>query len=207
VKIKVLASLPPSYPSTSAPQLQLLSRYIGAFGVDSNLFGAILRTFISSNGVEWTPDVVCVFDGIQNVLERCVKWYEERLSAEKAGELLREDEKEAIHSNHQQPPPLSQNHRGQDFEPPLAHLPEGIEIFEAEPIVDRKSSFVGRACAISDPSQVCCGTISDAVWNAEDALKGPVDFIAFFLRQAYCASSSSHYKRLAMPGWQYPASR
>ncbi|KAK7033602.1 hypothetical protein VNI00_012839 [Paramarasmius palmivorus] len=154
VMIKVLASLPPSYPSTSAPQLQLLSRYIGAFGVDSNLFGAILRTFISSNGVEWTPDVVCVFDGIQNVLERCVKWYEERLSAEKAGELLREDEKEATHSNHQQAPPPSQNHREQDFEPPLAHLPEGIEIFEAEPIVDRKSSFVGRACAISDPSQV-----------------------------------------------------
>ncbi|KAI3610829.1 imprinted and ancient [Moniliophthora roreri] len=150
VKIKILASLPPSYPSGSAPQLQLLSRYIGAFGVDSNLFGAILRSFISSSGVEWTPDVVCVFDGIQNVLEHCIKWYEERLSAEKAGELLREDEKEVAHSNHH---PLPSENDYQNFEPP-AHLPEGIEIFEAEPIVDRKSSFVGRACAISDPSQV-----------------------------------------------------
>lgn len=34
-------------------------------------------------------------------------------------------------------------------------LPEGIKIIEAEPIVDRKSVFVGRACLISHPSQVC----------------------------------------------------
>jgi len=33
-------------------------------------------------------------------------------------------------------------------------LPEGLEIIEAEPIVDRKSSFVGRACKITSPDQV-----------------------------------------------------
>lgn len=33
-------------------------------------------------------------------------------------------------------------------------LPEGIKLIEAEPIVDRKSVFVGRACQISHPSQV-----------------------------------------------------
>ena len=33
-------------------------------------------------------------------------------------------------------------------------LPEGIRLIEAEPIVDRRSVFVGRACQISHPSQV-----------------------------------------------------
>ena len=33
-------------------------------------------------------------------------------------------------------------------------LPEGIKLINAEPIVDRRSVFVGRACQISHPSQV-----------------------------------------------------
>ncbi|KZO98060.1 UPF0029-domain-containing protein, partial [Calocera viscosa TUFC12733] len=35
-----------------------------------------------------------------------------------------------------------------------AELPEGIELVVAEPIEDRKSVFVGRACRITHPSQV-----------------------------------------------------
>ena len=49
---------------------------------------------MSVDGVEWSPDTVCVFDGLQSVVERCTVWYEDRLSAEKASELLRADEKE-----------------------------------------------------------------------------------------------------------------
>ena len=36
----------------------------------------------------------------------------------------------------------------------LSALPEGIQMFTAEPITDRKSVFVGRACRISHPSEV-----------------------------------------------------
>ncbi|KAG7447647.1 UPF0029-domain-containing protein [Guyanagaster necrorhizus] len=152
VSIKVLVSLPPSYPSTSTPQLQLLSRYIGAFGIDSVLFGSVLKTFISINGVEWTEDNVCVFDGLQNVLDRCIQWYEDHLNADKAEELLREDEKELAHPDNRAalvPIPLV------DPAPstPIS-LPKGVEIFVAEPITDRKSAFIGRACSISDPSMV-----------------------------------------------------
>ncbi|KAF5393011.1 hypothetical protein D9757_001126 [Collybiopsis confluens] len=147
IKIRVLISLPPTYPAESPPQLQLLSRYIGAFGVDYNLFGSILRTYISANGVEWTQDAVCVFDGLQNVLDHCVRWYEDHLSAQKADELLRDEASEI--RNGQQPP--LDNGAPTPIQPPL--LPEGVQIFEAEPILDRKSAFVGRACAITDPSQ------------------------------------------------------
>ncbi|KAJ6588336.1 imprinted and ancient [Mycena capillaripes] len=152
VSIRVLVSLPDNYPAAAPPQLQLLSRYIGAFGADASLFGEVLRTFISSaSGVEWVPDTVCVFDGLQSVLDRCTAWYGDRLSAEAAGALVRADthpEREVT-----PPPPRSAHHT----DPPATEippLPEGIEIFVAEPITDRKSAFVGRACAISDPSEV-----------------------------------------------------
>ncbi|KAI1791034.1 hypothetical protein LXA43DRAFT_1013100 [Ganoderma leucocontextum] len=43
-------------PTPSAPpQMQLLSRHIGSYGLDVSLFGTILRTYISWYAVEWTP--------------------------------------------------------------------------------------------------------------------------------------------------------
>ncbi|TFY75918.1 hypothetical protein EWM64_g8096 [Hericium alpestre] len=157
VSLGVLVSLPPTYPAESPPQMQLLSRYVGAFGVDSELFGSVLRTFVSANGVDFTPDTVCVFDGMESIMERCVKWYEDRLSAQTAGELLREDARERhtplshkIESPHDAEDSAETGDRSTNVP---AVLPEGIEIFQAEPIIDRKSAFVGRACRISDPSQ------------------------------------------------------
>jgi hypothetical protein len=153
VSLQVLVSLPHSYPATSPPQLQLLSRYIGPFGVDTDLFGSIIKTFMSANGVEWTPGVVCVFDGLQSVLERVVHWYEQRQESNRAGEALRGQ-------SHPNPHPIEKPEVG-DSTPFLASLntqpislPEGIRLIEAEPIVDRKSAFIGRACRISDPAQV-----------------------------------------------------
>lgn len=151
---RVLVSLPSSYPATSPPQLQLLSKYIGPFGVDSSLFGSILRTYISVNGVEWNTDTVCVFDGLQSVIDRCVAWYEDRSSVEKASELVREDAKE-----HGDVPAASEAPSKHAFATeksgnlPVA-MPDGVEIIESEAITDRKSAFVGRACRISHPSQV-----------------------------------------------------
>ncbi|OAX43230.1 ribosomal protein S5 domain 2-like protein [Rhizopogon vinicolor AM-OR11-026] len=153
--IRILVSIPPTYPSSSPPQLQLLSRYIGAFGVDSSLFGSILRTFISVSGVEWTPESVCVFDGLQNVLERCEAWYEDKISKEAVGELLREDARNDVLIEPDEslitPSAINVEKDRVSFD---TALPEGIEIVEAEAIVDRKSIFVGRACRISHPSQV-----------------------------------------------------
>ena len=153
ISLLVLVSLPHSYPATSPPQLQLLSRYIGAFGVDAELFGSIIKTFMSVNGIEWTPGVICVFDGLENVLERAVRWYEQRLEFMKASEALREQS----YLDSTRGPEAGGN--ATDILPVAADtrevaLPEGIELFEAEPIIDRKSTFVGRACRISDPAQV-----------------------------------------------------
>lgn len=165
VPLTLLVSLPPSYPDESPPQLQLLSRYLGAFGVDAPLFGAVLRTYLVSvehGGVPWESGNVCVFDGVQSVLERCAAWYEDRLSREKAGEMVREEAREAAATTamaeHQQHLVLDQDERGGNSYATSTSseglLPESVQIVQAEPIMDRKSAFVGRACKITDPSQV-----------------------------------------------------
>ncbi|EIW61134.1 UPF0029-domain-containing protein [Trametes versicolor FP-101664 SS1] len=150
--IILLVSLPPTYPSSSPPQLQLLSRYIGPYGVDAPLFGMVLRTFISRGAVEWTPGGVCVFDGLEWVKERCIEWLGERMSEKRAGELLRDDERGKADELQEEGKPSARAGR----EPPAipAEMPAGITLVEAEPIVDRKSVFIGRACRIADPSQV-----------------------------------------------------
>lgn len=161
VTFSVLVSLPPLYPSSAPPQLQLFSKYIGAFGVSPTIFGSILRTFISTDGVEWTPESVCVFDGLENVREKCARWYEERLSEKAAEEMVREETKGSKtppvgpDDDPSGPPEVIPSVHPTASEPPAsAELPEGLEIIEAEPIVDRKSSFVGRACRITSPDQV-----------------------------------------------------
>ncbi|KAF9476983.1 UPF0029-domain-containing protein [Pholiota conissans] len=164
VSLKVLVSLPATYPTSSPPQLQLLSKYIGSFGADASLFGAVLRTYISVSGVEWAEGAVCVFDGLQNVLERCEAWYEEKLSMEKAGELVRDDARGDLglaagsseNSNARQ---HSTDSRVDDQIPGVIEsapsaLPAGVNLYVAEPITDRKSAFVGRACRIHHPSEV-----------------------------------------------------
>ncbi len=36
-RMRVLVSLPPTYPNSSPPQLQLLGRYLGSFSIDAGL--------------------------------------------------------------------------------------------------------------------------------------------------------------------------
>ncbi|KAL5527487.1 hypothetical protein ACEPAG_6278 [Sanghuangporus baumii] len=164
VRFRILVSLPRTYPSSSPPQFQLLSRYIGSFGVDADLFGAVLRTFISSRGgVEFLPGSECVFDGLENVRERVAAWYSERLSEEQAQELVREDERERIQEiKHGKETTGKEKEIGKNAtvgssskaqEPPDA-LPVGLTLAVSEPIVDRKSVFIGRACRITNPAQV-----------------------------------------------------
>lgn len=156
VRLKVLVSLPPSYPASSPPQLQLLSRYIGAFSLESELFGDVLKTFISlRSGVDFVPDTVVVFDGLQHVVDMCSAWYSERLSAEKVGNLVREGGRN--HHNASSGADRAQATSSALIVPQpsiLAAMPAGVELIEAEPITDRKSVFIGRACRITHPSQV-----------------------------------------------------
>lgn len=104
--------------------------------------------------MEWVADTQCVFDGLENVRERITTWYQERLSEEKAQDLVREDEKDRAHESHPKPPPpdptKEEELKEAEYQP---QLPEGLILSVSEPIVDRKSVFIGRACKIYHPSQ------------------------------------------------------
>jgi hypothetical protein len=77
-----------------------------------------------------------------------VLWYEEKLNENAIGRALEERQEEitptlqSTTTTTKQPAPVS------------ALMPQGVQMFVAEAITDRKSSFVGRACRISEPSQV-----------------------------------------------------
>ncbi|CCO28236.1 Protein IMPACT homolog OS=Schizosaccharomyces pombe (strain 972 / ATCC 24843) GN=yih1 PE=3 SV=1 [Rhizoctonia solani AG-1 IB] len=151
VSLHILVTLLPSYPTSSAPQLQLLSRYVGAFSVDPGLSGSVLRTYFSSlTGVAWSPGDIAVFDGIEHVRERATVWYQERLSEKTASQLQRDIEKE---SHAHEPVPQTEQHPVEEPAAPV-ELPSDIEFTIAEPITDRKSVFIGRACRITHPNQV-----------------------------------------------------
>jgi len=127
--------------------------------VDSALFGTVLRTYISQGGVEWIPETICVFDGIENVKERCFRWYLERLSEEKTNAILRANERDHGTLRTDLPHDLVEDFGSLIQDAKDTHfvgnsLPPGIELVVAEPVTDRKSIFVGRACRISNSSEV-----------------------------------------------------
>lgn len=100
---------------------------------------------------------MAIFDGIENVKEAVVAFYEERLSAGLAAELHREEERNqaTMPSKHDDQPNASPEDESRSVSDRSAtELPEGVHIWTAQPIVDRKSTFVGRACQITHPSQV-----------------------------------------------------
>jgi hypothetical protein len=224
VPLRLLVSLPPEYPASHPPQLQLLSRYIGGihlvplitwsnsrssgpYAVDSNLFGLILRTYIAhlDRGVEFSPDIVCVFDGVQSVLHLCQKWYEEKLSEAAALEVAREaqrghqisldSESSEVEQQGKPPPPL-----------PPAGIPKDVEIFVSEPIVDRKSSFIGRACRISDPAQVS-HRVHHLRASPSCSMTGSSDTRPFDVRSSNSTSSTPYYQCLEVSSGRCHASR
>ena len=81
-------------------------------------------------------------------------WYEDRLGAEKASGLLRVDEKEGR---------KVVETRGPVVQMEEDTFPVGIEIHVAEPIVDRKSVFVGRACRIINANQVSIASLCQGI--------------------------------------------
>lgn len=203
--IIILVSLPPTYPASAPPQLQLLSRYIGPYGVDAPLFGTVLRTYISRGAVEWTPGSECVFDGLEWVKERCTEWLSKRMSEKKVGEVLREDEKTRAHEEHRtnddDHAEGNENGRQARSVPDVpAEMPPGITIVEAESIHDRKSAFVGRACPITDPSHVGTSLFLDTVGSIADlhAFVGPFDPCTSHVRPQNSKSRPSHHQCMAL---------
>ncbi|WVW78715.1 hypothetical protein I302_100675 [Kwoniella bestiolae CBS 10118] len=193
--MRILVSLPPTYPNSSPPQLQLLGRYLGSFGIDSGLFGDITRTYISSTGVPFVPGDVCVFDGLTHVQSVVREWYISHLSSLQQGESARESERkqnqrQAAEEHHlirgmstldiypqegqhdfpgidggdlpgsssmSRPSTLrstfSYSSSPNDLQQDIIDISQ-LKIHSSEPIVDRKSTFVGHAVRVTNEREI-----------------------------------------------------
>lgn len=93
----LLLTIPPTYPATESPLIQLQSLYLSSFAVSDDLFGQVLRTFMhdpaaAAEGVQWTAGDVCLYEGVECVRTICQAWVDER---EKEGEKGEEERRAA----------------------------------------------------------------------------------------------------------------
>ncbi|SOV02648.1 related to YIH1 [Ustilago sp. UG-2017a] len=176
IPTRLAVTMPSFYPhSARPPQLQLLSKYIGGFSVDSKLFGEILRAFYHrkddevggevvyaeeaaasaawvggsmDKGVNWGPGEVVLFEGIEWVKEKVLDWWTER-QAERA--------KNAPATSTTSPAPTESHSNLATFDTaPALSQPKpftGI-LFQTESVIERKSEFIGYAASISSPDEV-----------------------------------------------------
>ena len=143
--------------------------------------GDVTRTYITSSGIAFTPGDVCVFEGLNYAQNIVRKWYIARLSEGAEGEKARDSDRrrgkegramsdldggsgfgafaarpsaERSMFSYTRPggPPTGQT-------PPAITLAEadmfpGLTIVSSEPIVDRRSTFVGHAIRVTDEREV-----------------------------------------------------
>lgn len=136
--------LPHGYPATKKPpQLMLGDRYIGRLKVTNTLELFVNSIFQEGNasGIVWQEYEPMLFEGIDAVTSHVKDWYEAKVveQSKNAGALGNKTEKS---SNEETP---GTNHQLQvDFS----------SLIRSEPIIDRKSEFLGHAIRINHPDEV-----------------------------------------------------
>ena len=145
------------------------------------IVGDITRTYITSNGIPFTPGDVCVFEGLTHVQNLVRKWYIARLSEGYEGEIAREADRkhgkegramsdldgvttDNVYDSRPSPHRKTFSYT-RDGGIPTGQTPDaveraeadlfpGLKIVSSEPIVDRRSTFVGHAIRVTDEREV-----------------------------------------------------
>ncbi|GAA99044.1 uncharacterized protein L969DRAFT_144368 [Mixia osmundae IAM 14324] len=166
---ELLLSLPEGYPDHTAPRIQLLSRYIGPFAVEPALFGQILRIYFAPVRADedepelpslWQAGQVALFEGIEAAKEILAQYYRDHLVKAQAADYERQADRDkrappAVAEASIMPTPSTAQSQT---------LPCHLKIVSCDPIVDRKSVFVGHACRLKsrdDVSSVLSYLLSD----------------------------------------------
>ncbi|GAA6030104.1 hypothetical protein JCM8097_009259 [Rhodosporidiobolus ruineniae] len=174
IPLHLLISLPCGYPSSAPPQLQLVDRYLSSFAVDDATFGAVLRTYMhetdagvsvdSGPVVEWTGGV-CLFEGIEAVREMCTRWVEERAAEKQKGEEARQaevngrvgagvtEEDEEGYGEDDLEERIEEYAERAPRKPPVPTV-KCPDIVSSEPLIERKSVFVGHVARVKSVAEV-----------------------------------------------------
>lgn len=170
LKINILIALPQQYPETSPPLLQLQDRYLASHPVSDKLFSSILRIYMhermdgrstsaDAGGVEFIPGEVCLYEGVEKVKRLCEEFVVESAEASQKLKSIREGvegyrigvEESPGHLTPEEAPPVRREEEQHDSA--LDDLPCPT-IISSDPIVDRRSVFIGHCAAITSPDEV-----------------------------------------------------
>ncbi len=184
VELRVAATLPARYPDTeNPPQLQLLNRFVGGHAVDHVLFGKVLRCLLHdremlaekgrSIGMEWRQGESVLFEALDWVKETVTDWYEGRQKELQERTIAQELARNNARSQQAIAGAEGSSHTGvTDFHADaehagaprhgtaamspkeLADLAKRLSLVSAEPIIERKSTFIGHCCRLESPDQV-----------------------------------------------------
>lgn len=129
--------------------------------------------------------------------ERCTIWYETKKSEKLAVKLSREDERtfamaDVEEGSNKKVSELDDVHHEEQKSPIPVAIPHNIQIIEAEPITDRKSAFVGRACRITDPAQVSHWSSATVLLVSLSIFPGAFGSCPSHGRQTDCASGAPY---------------
>ncbi|WAQ83792.1 hypothetical protein PtA15_4A241 [Puccinia triticina] len=150
---QLLLEIPDGYPSKDArPRLALLAKYIGSFRVNTDLSGSIDKAF------EGKPaDEPILYDGIETAREIVSEFYQTNRnrrgeSSSQALPILTTQRTEGKTEDNEADQSLEAADGDRTGSP--GRTKQNFMVYTSEPIVDRKSVFIGHAVALDDPKDV-----------------------------------------------------
>lgn len=147
VRLDLLIALSPGYPS-DFPAVVLTDRYLGDYQVDTELSTAVAMALADDGS--WEPGTPALYEAVERARTIAGTWLQRHQDATLASQLERAED-------HPETPRAKAPPTPRSLPPPAAappRMPDGLAWVSAEPIVDRKSVFVGHAVAVSHPSQI-----------------------------------------------------
>ncbi|KAK4046015.1 hypothetical protein OIV83_006433 [Microbotryomycetes sp. JL201] len=171
-ELALLLTVPPAYPDTEPPLIQLKSVYLSSFSVSDTLWSAVLRTFMHESGesgiatrqVEFVAGQECLYQGIEFVRDMCQHWVDEQKNMTHQREVERVASSSVYQIAGDDPEQGVIDDKGQASTSNCNGAPEWRErsndnvpcpqIVSTEPLVERKSVFVGHAAAVRSVAEV-----------------------------------------------------
>ncbi|EFP86362.1 eIF2 kinase Gcn2p negative regulator [Puccinia graminis f. sp. tritici] len=153
---ELLLEIPDDYPSqNAAPRLTLLAKYLGPFSVTEALLESIRKAFEGKSA-----DQAILYDGIENAREILSEFYRTGHQNRRVEETASEEEVvpggQVLLAGPQPAEPDEKDRRSAVVEEASGDGKQEFApvVHSSQPIVDRKSVFIGHAVALDNPKDV-----------------------------------------------------
>ncbi|KAH9821092.1 ribosomal protein S5 domain 2-type protein [Melampsora americana] len=148
IRFSIKICVPNNYPEKSSIRFQLISKYIGPYLIQPELFDQVSKLYQDDN--DWTSSQSILFDALESIKEIIVNFYNKKYKElHESDRVHREEIVCEVHEDDKIDEVIETDI------PVLVKQPTEIfRMFVSEPIVDRKSTFVGHATSLKDPAQV-----------------------------------------------------